>query len=85
MYVAHKFRADQVSIEEYRANPARYTADIPPGRKPEVGSAVIHKVEVDEPAGEIDVKVYIPTQDAVESGGLKSSEGLPAHVNYHGG
>ncbi len=83
--VAHKLRADQVTIEEYRSNPAKYTADIPPGPKPEVASSAVHKVKVTEPEGEIDVKVYVPTQEAVDAGRLDTASGLPAHVNFHGG
>ena len=82
---APRLRADQVSIEEYRANPSKYTLSIAPGPKPEVASAVIHHVQVDQPKGQIKVKVYQPTEDAIHAGGLKTSAGLPAHVNYHGG
>ena len=42
-------------------------------------------VKVDQPEGEIKVKVYTPTDDAIKAGKLKTSDGLPAHVNYHGG
>ena len=74
-----------MSIEEYRSNPGKYTFPITPGPNPEVGNAQVHKVKVNEPAGEIKVKVYTPTEDAIQAGGLKSSDGLPMHVNYHGG
>ena len=83
--VASNLRADQVTIEEYRANPTKYTLSIAPGPKPETGSAVVHKLKVDHPDGEIKVKVYTPTNDAVQAGEMKSSAGLPTHVNYHGG
>jgi len=78
-------RADQVTIDEYRANSSKYTFPVAPGPNPTVGKATIHQVKVEEPQGEIQVQVYVPTQDAVEAGGLKTSNGLPAHVNYHGG
>ncbi|KAI9729403.1 MAG: hypothetical protein M1834_006927 [Cirrosporium novae-zelandiae] len=83
---APKIRADQVTIEEYRKNTSKYTFFIAPGPSPDVGSATIYKVKVKEPDGEILVKVYVPTADAITSGGLKTADGkLPAHVNYHGG
>ena len=83
--IAPKLRADQVSIEEYRANPTKYTLKITPGPYPEVGNTAIHNVRVDQPEGEIKVKVYNPTEDAAKEGGLATSNGLPVHVNYHGG
>ena len=50
-----------------------------------MGSATIHKVKVKDPEGEIKVQVYRPTEESAEGGGLRTAEGLPAHVNYHGG
>ena len=82
---APRLRADQVTIEEYRKNPAKYTFPITEGPKPDVGTTTLHKVPVHEPPGEIQVMVYEPTSDAIQTGGLKTSAGLPAHVNYHGG
>jgi acetyl esterase/lipase len=82
---ASRLRADQVTIDEYRANPTKYTLKIAEGPKPETGSAEIYNVDVQQPDGEIKVKVYTPTKDAIEKGGLKGTNGLPVHVNYHGG
>lgn len=83
---ANRLRADQVSIEEFRADPAKYTATVPRGPTLPVGSATIHKIPVKEPLGEIEVQVYVPTDDAIQTGGLKNADGkLPAYVNYHGG
>lgn len=82
---APRLRADQVTIEEYRREPLKYTLFVAEGPKPEVGDVTIHQVKVDQPAGEIKVQVYTPTQEAIEAGGLKTSNGLPAYVNYHGG
>jgi len=84
-HTAPRVRADQVTIEEYRANPTKYTFPITEGPKPEVGSAVVYKVPVDQPAGEIQVEVFTPTDHAKEAGKLKTAAGLPAHVDYHGG
>ena len=83
--VAPKLRADQVSIEEYRGNPSKYTLKIAEGPKPDVGNMKVHEVPVDQPKGSIKVQVYTPTQHAIDTGGLKTSKGLPAHINYHGG
>jgi acetyl esterase/lipase len=53
---------------------------------PEVGSVTLYKVKVDKPAGEILARVYYPTEEAIEAGGLKTADGrLPVHFNIHGG
>lgn len=83
--VAPRLQAHQVSIEEYRSNPGKYTFQITPGPYPDVGKAEVFNVNVDQPSGEIKVKVYTPTDASAQKGGLKASAGLPAHVNYHGG
>ena len=83
-YTAPKVRADQVTIEEYRKNTPKYTFPITEGPKPEVGSVKIYKVPVENPSGEIQVEVFFPTEDAAQKGGLKTSAGLPVHVDYHG-
>ncbi|KAK7725711.1 hypothetical protein SLS57_003777 [Botryosphaeria dothidea] len=85
-HAANRLRADQVSIEEFRADPAKYTATVPRGPTLPVGSATIHQIPVKEPLGEIEVQVYVPTDDAIQTGGLKNADGkLPAYVNFHGG
>jgi acetyl esterase/lipase len=84
--IAPYLRADQVSYEVYNQNRAKYTFPICPGPKPEVGSVKVYKIPVSDPAGEIDVQVFFPTEDAIEKGGLKTKNGgLPAHVDFHGG
>lgn len=51
-----------------------------------MASNTIHKVPVTQPAGEVDVQVYVPTADAIRAGGLATAAGLlPALVNFHGG
>jgi hypothetical protein len=41
---------------------------------------------VSDPAGEIDVQVFVATREAIAKGGLETKDGkLPAHVDYHGG
>jgi hypothetical protein len=82
---APRLRADQVSIEEYRANPAKYTFPIAEGPHPRVRHSIDYKIPVHEPPGEISVEVYTPTEEAVAKGGFQTSAGLPCHVDYHGG
>jgi len=85
-YLAPRLRADQITYEEYNSDRPKYTFPICPGASPEVGSTKIYRVPVTDPAGEIDVKVYVPTEEAIAKGGLRTKDGkLPAHVNYHGG
>ena len=46
----------------------------------------MYKIPVTNPAGEIDVRVYFPTEEAVAKGGFETAGGkLPAYVDYHGG
>ena len=86
LYSAPRLRADQVTYEEYNADRSKYTFDICPGPSPEVGHTKIYDVPVSGPDGTIKVQLYVPTEDAIAAGGLKTSDGkLPAHVDYHGG
>jgi acetyl esterase/lipase len=82
---APRLQAHQVTIEEYRSDPSKYTFQITPGPYPDVGKTEVINIKVEQPEGEIKLKVYTPTDDAVQKGGLKTAAGLPAHVNYHGG
>lgn len=82
---APKLQAHHVPIDKYRADSAKYTAAIPPGLKPTVGSMTVYNIPVSQPVGEIMIQVYKPTEEAVSFGGFKRSDGLPAHINYHGG
>ncbi|KAI1812358.1 alpha beta hydrolase fold-3 domain-containing protein [Poronia punctata] len=85
---AVKLRADQVQYEVYKEDPARYSfpTHIVAGDLPSVSSNKIYKVAVTHPAGEVEVQVYVPTTEAINSGGLRGADGrLPALVNYHGG
>ncbi|KAF2089585.1 alpha beta hydrolase fold-3 domain-containing protein [Saccharata proteae CBS 121410] len=83
---APRLRADQVTIEEFRAHPEKYTSTITPGPCPGVETANVHDVAVDQPVGTIQVKIYVPTASQIASGGLGNADAkLPAHVNFHGG
>jgi hypothetical protein len=70
----------------YNADRAKYSFPIANGPKPEVGSVTCYNVTVDQPAGEILVQVYYPTEEAMKAGGLQTADGkLPVHINIHGG
>ncbi|KAI1434288.1 alpha beta hydrolase fold-3 domain-containing protein [Xylaria sp. CBS 124048] len=87
-YQATQLRCDQVPYETYKVDKEKYSFPTykVSGPRPEVASEKIHRVPVTHPAGETEVKVYIPTQDAITSGGLATPEGrLPAVINFHGG
>lgn len=64
---------------------SKYTFKIADGPKPEVASAKVYNIDVEDPKGQIKVKVYTPTDEAIQNGKMKREGGLPAHVNYHGG
>jgi acetyl esterase/lipase len=83
---APKIRADQVTYEEYNADRSKYTFPIAPGPCPEVGCIKFFTIPVSDPAGEITIQLFAPTEDRISKGGLRTKDGeLPAHVNYHGG
>jgi acetyl esterase/lipase len=83
---APKLRADQVTYQEYNSNRSKYTFPIAEGPHPQVDNIKIFKVSVSHPAGEIQVQVFWPTEEAITASGFKTKDGkLPAHVNYHGG
>ncbi|KAI3325882.1 alpha beta hydrolase fold-3 domain-containing protein [Xylariaceae sp. AK1471] len=87
-YQASRLRCDQVPYETYKADKEAYSfpASKVAGSCPEVASNTIYSIPVSHPAGEVDVQVYIPTAEAISSGGLATSDGrLPALVNFHGG
>ena len=68
-------RADEVSIEEYRNNPAAFSFTYPTWAGPEVFKVEDLKVPVTSPPGEVSIKVYTP----------EGSGPFPVHINYHGG
>jgi acetyl esterase/lipase len=75
-----------VTYGEYNSDRSKYTFTICPGPSPEVRSTKTYKIKVSDPVGEIDVRVYYPTEEAIVKGGLRTKDGkLPAHVDYHGG
>lgn len=86
-YQAPRLRADQVPYEVYKKDPQKYTFPVSNVKapSPEVASNRIYSAPVTEPAGEIDVQVYVPTADAIAQGGLERDGLLPALVSFHGG
>ncbi|GAW17012.1 hypothetical protein ANO14919_064610 [Xylariales sp. No.14919] len=87
-YQASLLRCDQVPYETYKEDKEAYSFPTykVTGPRPEVASNTIHHVPVLHPVGEVEVQIYAPTSEAVDSGGLANPEGrLPALVNFHGG
>ncbi|KAI1418588.1 alpha/beta hydrolase fold protein [Hypoxylon sp. FL1857] len=86
-YQAPRLRADQVPYEVYNKDRGRYTFPTAKvsGESPDVASNKIYKVPVSNPPGEINIQVYVPTPDAIASGGLEREGLLPALANFHGG
>ncbi|KAL5380445.1 hypothetical protein DPSP01_007767 [Paraphaeosphaeria sporulosa] len=74
-YGAHMVRADEVSIEEYRKNPALYSFTYPTCEGPDVFHVEDVQVPVTAPVGEITVRVYSP----------EGPGPFPVHLNFHGG
>ncbi|KAI1176619.1 alpha beta hydrolase fold-3 domain-containing protein [Nemania sp. FL0916] len=87
-YQAPRLRCDQVPYEVYKENKSAYlfpTHEVC-GPNVEVSSNTIHQVPVSHPSGEVPVQIYVPTPEAVKSGGLATPSGqLPALINFHGG
>ncbi|KAI1204641.1 alpha/beta hydrolase fold protein [Annulohypoxylon truncatum] len=86
-YQAPQLRADQVPYEVYNKDRPKYTFPTAKvsAEAPKVASNTIYKIPVSNPPGEIAVQVYVPTPDAIASGGLEHDGLLPALVNFHGG
>lgn len=85
---AHRIRADQVPFEVYDQDRNKYAfpVNLVTAPAPDVASAIIYKIPVEGPGGEIALKVYSPTTEAIKKGGLATADGrLPVVVDYHGG
>ncbi|KAK1988195.1 Alpha/Beta hydrolase protein [Colletotrichum cereale] len=68
-------RADEVTIEEYRKSPARYSFTYPTCQGPDVFHVEDRKVPVTQPFGKIAVRIYSP----------EGPGPFPVHLNFHGG
>ncbi|KAF2021448.1 hypothetical protein BU24DRAFT_438531 [Aaosphaeria arxii CBS 175.79] len=74
-YGADMIRADEVSIEEFRKDPAKYSFTYPTCAGPDVFHVEDMNVPVTKPTGEVAVRIYSP----------KGKGPFPVHVNFHGG
>lgn len=75
---AHLPRSDQVSLQEYRANPSKYSfthANSLPGTPTLNGTVSNISIPVTSPAGEIPIRIYTPSETAPKG----------VHLNFHGG
>lgn len=68
-------RADEVNIEEYRLDPAKYSFTYPTCRGPDVFHVEDKQILVSHPNGEITVRIYSP----------EGPGPFPVHLNFHGG
>ncbi|KAG4287378.1 hypothetical protein FPRO06_05030 [Fusarium proliferatum] len=68
-------RADEVTIEEYRLNPANYSFTYPTYKGPEVFHVEDRQIPVTKPEGLITVRIYTP----------EGPGPFPVHLNFHGG
>ncbi|KAI9150451.1 esterase lipase [Paramyrothecium foliicola] len=68
-------RADEVTLEEYRQNPAVHSFTYPTYPGPEVFHVEDRRVPVTHPAGNIDIRIYSP----------EGPGPFPVHLNFHGG
>ncbi|KAF7554207.1 hypothetical protein G7Z17_g3068 [Cylindrodendrum hubeiense] len=68
-------RADEVTLEDYRADPAKYSFTYPTCPGPEVFHVEDRQIPVSKPTGEITVRIYSP----------EGPGPFPVHLNFHGG
>ncbi|KZL75306.1 alpha/beta hydrolase fold protein [Colletotrichum tofieldiae] len=68
-------RADEVTIEQYRDSPARYSFTYPTWKGPDVFHVEDRKVPVTHPFGKVTVRIYSP----------EGPGPFPVHINFHGG
>jgi acetyl esterase/lipase len=71
----HQYRADEVSVPEYRKNPKAYSFTYAAWSGPKVFQEEEFDVPVTKPSGTVRVRVYTPEGEGP----------FPVHINYHGG
>jgi hypothetical protein len=71
----HQYRADEVSVPEYRKNPKAYSFTYAAWTGPKVFHEEEFDVPVTKPSGTVRVRVYTPEGEGP----------FPVHINYHGG
>ncbi|KAK6849314.1 CAZyme family CE10 [Apiospora arundinis] len=74
-YGSYIKRSDEVTLEEYRQDPAKYSFSYPTYAGPEVHKVEEMSIPVSSPPGEIMIRIYSP-------GGPGP---FPVHLNFHGG
>lgn len=73
-----KHRADEVTVADYRRDPAAYSFTYPTCPGPEVGSVRDITIAVHDPPGRITVRLYTPPD-------ADTASPMPVHFNMHGG
>lgn len=68
-------RADEVTIEEYRHDPRKYSFTYPTCQGPEVFYVEDKTIPVSHPSGSITIRIYSP----------EGPGPFPVHLNFHGG
>jgi len=71
----HQYRADEVSVPQYRQNPKAYSFTYAAWEGPKVFQEEEYDVPVSRPSGTVRVRVYTP----------EGPGPFPVHLNYHGG
>ncbi|KAH6983415.1 Alpha/Beta hydrolase protein [Ilyonectria sp. MPI-CAGE-AT-0026] len=74
-YGSSMVRADEVTLEEYRTDPAKHSFTYPTCPGPDVFQVEDRQVSVSQPTGEITVRIYSP----------EGPGPFPVHLNFHGG
>ncbi|KAF4781464.1 hypothetical protein HER10_EVM0012221 [Colletotrichum scovillei] len=74
-YGGSMVRADEVELEQYRKDPAKYSFTFLTCRGPEVFHVEDRKIPVTTPGGKVSVRIYSP----------EGSGPFPVHLNFHGG
>ncbi|KAK8139388.1 Alpha/beta hydrolase fold-3 [Apiospora sp. TS-2023a] len=72
---SHIIRSDEVSLEEYRKDPAKYSFSYATHSGPEVHKVEDLSIPVTSPPGEIQIRIYSPAGPGP----------FPVHLNFHGG
>ncbi|KAK8118257.1 Alpha/beta hydrolase fold-3 [Apiospora kogelbergensis] len=72
---SHIIRSDEVTLDEYRKDPAKYNFAYATCTGPDVHKVEDISIPVSSPAGEIQIRIYTP----------EGPGPFPVHLNFHGG
>ncbi|KAK8048210.1 hypothetical protein PG994_009940 [Apiospora phragmitis] len=72
---SHIMRSDEVTLEEYRKDPAKYSFSYATYNGPEVHKVEDISIPVSSPPGQIQIRIYSP----------EGPGPFPVHLNFHGG